>query len=406
MKIDPRTATILALVLSVSACGSPPPAAPAPSVAVQTEPPRQGSLPRIVIAYGTAAPAINGSVSMSVQIDGRIAAIHATPGEAVRAGQPLLDFEVSAAARSAYEQARTAVNLAREERARTERLLAQQLSTQDLLAKAVKAQGDAEASLAALDREYGGAPQRTLTAPFDGVVGQIPVAQGARVPAGSVLVTVTRRGGLLVTVGVEPAQRRQLHLGDPAQLTSLAGQATSLQGKVVRIDQALNTATRLVNVDVAVDEPLLQGEAYRAEIVAGQFSGWLVPHDAVLSDDHGAYVFQLDGAKAVRVAVTLVGGDTVTSVVAGNLDATRPLVTSGNYQLSDGMQVRPAGGSAQPSGSSRPGAAVPPSGTAQPGDPAQPGAAVPPSGTAQPGDPAQPGAAAQPSDSKRSGPST
>jgi membrane fusion protein (multidrug efflux system) len=383
MNIDPRTATILALVLGVAGCGSPPPpAAPAPSVAVQTEQPRQGSVPRTVVAYGTAAPAINGSVSLSVQIDGRIAAIHATPGEAVRAGQPLLDFEVSAAARSAYEQARTAVNLAREERARVERLLAQQLSTQDLLAKAVKAQGDAEASLAALDREYGGAPQRTLTAPFDGVVGQIPVAQGARVSAGSVLATVTRRGGLLVTAGVEPAQRGQVHLGDPARLTSLTGQPTTLQGKVVRIDEALNTSTRLVNVDVAVDEPLLQGEAYRAEIVAGQFTGWLVPHDAVLSDDRGAYLFQLDGAKAVRVAVTLVGGDAVTSVVAGDLDAKRPLVTSGNYQLSDGMNVRPAGGSARPGASARPGT------------------------SAWPGTFARLGTSARPGDSAQSGPST
>jgi hypothetical protein len=42
----------------------------------------------------------------------------------------------------------------------------------------------------------------------------------------------------------------------------------------------------------------------------------------------------------VRVAVTLLGTDGTTSVVAGPVDSRRWLVTQGNYQLSDGMAVR------------------------------------------------------------------
>jgi len=37
------------------------------------------------------------------------------------------------------------------------------------------------ASARTLEREYGGKPRQTLTAPFDGVVSTVPVAQGARV---------------------------------------------------------------------------------------------------------------------------------------------------------------------------------------------------------------------------------
>jgi hypothetical protein len=60
----------------------------------------------------------------------------------------------------------------------------------------------------------------------------------------------------------------------------------------------------------------------------------------VLIDRDGAYVFQVAKGAAVRVAVKLLGSDDTTSVVDGRVDPGRPLVTQGNYQLSDGMAVR------------------------------------------------------------------
>jgi membrane fusion protein, multidrug efflux system len=98
--------------------------------------------------------------------------------------------------------------------------------------------------------------------------------------------------------------------------------------------------TRLVDVDIAVSDPMLQGETFRAHIETGQLQGWLVPRDAVLTDAQGAYVFQVFGGKAIRVPVSLVGTDRATAVVDGPLDPRRLLVTQGNYQLSDGMAVR------------------------------------------------------------------
>ena len=82
-----------------------------------------------------------------------------------------------------------------------------------------------------------------LTAPFDGVVSSVPVAQGDRVAAGAPLLTLTRNGGLVVTVGIEPAQRQRLHVGQSVQVETL-GDVTAHAGKVVRIDRALNPKTR------------------------------------------------------------------------------------------------------------------------------------------------------------------
>lgn len=314
-----------------------------PSVLVKTQQPQRGTLPDLITAYGTAMPAINGGMTLSVQAEGRVMRIAVTPGEAVHAGQPLLDFQLSAAASSTYEQAQSALKLARQEQGRTARLLAQQLGTRDQQAQADKAVGDAQATLSALEQENGGKPRQTLTAPFDGVVGAVPVTQGERVQPGVALVTLTRAGGLLVTVGVEPSQRRRLQLGQAVQLEPLDAGEAGLHGKLVRIDKALNPKTRLVDADVAPDKgsaELLQGQAFRARIEAGRSQGWLLPRDAVLDDAQGAYVFQVADGKAVRVNVKRIGSDDTNTAVDGPIDPARALVTLGNYQLTEGMAVR------------------------------------------------------------------
>jgi RND family efflux transporter MFP subunit len=317
-----------------------------PSVLVSTQPPLRGTWPDTLTAYGTAAPAVDGGMSLSVQSDGQVLQLFATPGEAVHAGQRLLAFEVSPAARSTYAQAQTALTLARGEQTRMARLLSQQLATRDQVARADKAVTDAQAALGALERAYGGKPRQTLVAPFDGVVSAIPVAQGARVPANAPLITVTRTDGLVIAAGVEPGRQAGLRLGLPVQIEALGGAAAPMSGKLVRIDRVINPATRLVDADVAVSGAVLQGDAFRVRIELGAIEGWLVPHDAVLSDADGAYVFQVNSGKAVRVPVTLRGGDAATSLVDGALDPQRPLVTQGNYQLSDGMAVRQTGAGA------------------------------------------------------------
>lgn len=318
------------------------------SVLVQTQPPHRGEIADTLTAYGSAVPATAGGMTLSVPAEGRVMRIAVTPGEAVRAGQLLMEFHLSAAATSAHDQAVSALALAREQQAHTARLLAGQLATRDQKTQADKAVSDAQAALDALEHETGGKPQQTLTAPFDGVVSTVPVAQGDRIAAGAPLVTLTRGGGLLVTLGIEPADRERVRVGQSVQMQSLGGEATVHGGKIVRIDRVLNPKTRLIDADVAANDELLQGDAFRARIQVGILSGWLAPRDAVLDDDDGAYVFQVANGRAVRVNVKRIGSDDKTAVIDGPLDAQRALVVEGNYQLEDGMPVRqqqaPAGG--------------------------------------------------------------
>jgi hypothetical protein len=103
----------------------------------------------------------------------------------------------------------------------------------------------------------------------------------------------------------------------------------------------LNPRTRLVDADVSVPAgSVISGAAFRAEITVGELSGWIVPHDAVLTDANGSYVFQVAGTTAARVNVTVAGPAGGDDVVQGPLAPQRPIVVQGNYQLTDKSPVR------------------------------------------------------------------
>lgn len=316
------------------------------AVLITTVKAHQGSIPDTVVAYGTATPALEGGNAISLQQDGRVAAILVTQGERVRQGDRLLVFDVAPQAVSAYQQAVSAASLAQSERAHTAQLMAQKLATRDQLAQADKAVTDARATLDALQRQGADRARTQVTAPYAGIVDTVPVAQGDRVVAGAPLMTLTRLDGnagvdgLVVTVGIEPALHARVQAGQPVSLHRLPD-GPGIPGHVLRVDGVVNVKTRLVDVDVGVPlSAVLSGESFAAEIALGTLDGWIVPHDAVLNDERGDYLFQVDGGHARRVDVTELGARGQNDTVSGTLDAARPVVVDGATQLADGDAVR------------------------------------------------------------------
>ena len=317
-------------------------AAPPPSVLVTTMTPQQGSIPRTVIGYGVVQSAPGGSQTISVQRAVQVRQVMVAAGQTVRQGQALMVLGAEPAALASYKQAVSALKLAQTERSRLEQMLAQHLATQDQVAQANKAVLDAQAALDVLKSAGGDSTGQTLRAGFDGVASSLPVATGARVPAQTPLIVLEQSNSLAVAVGVEPARRGELASGQPARIEPLDGGSPPQDGAVSAIGGMLDLVTRLVPVLVRpVDaSSLLPGGPVRTSIRVGDAKGWLVPRAAVLTDAKGAYLFQVAGGKASRVAVTIAGMSGTDTVVGGPIDPQLPLVTSGNYQLQDGVVVR------------------------------------------------------------------
>lgn len=334
------TPTLL-VTLSLAACGKPAAPPAEPSVLVTTQPARQGVAPYLVTVYGAATPATDALRTLSLQQPAQVRAIAVTPGAPVRAGQRLIDYTLSAGAVSAYRQAAAALRLAKAEQLHANQLFAQQLATKDQVAQADAAVNTAQAALAAFAEQGAGSSAGGLTAPFDGFVVAIPVAAGDLAQPGAPLITVARRSGLVVTAGFEPTDAQRLRAGQPASVVDLSG-GQSLQGAVLRIATALNPKTRLIDGDIKVPAPLIPGDSFRVTVSVGQIQGWLAPHRAVLNDAQGDYVFQVSGTRAVRVPVSVVSTSGDTDVLQGALDARRPLVVDGAFQLQPGALVRTA----------------------------------------------------------------
>lgn len=335
-----RALLAMPLALSLVACGRAPDPAPEPSVMVGTVPARRGSLPATVVAYGSVAPALGGTQTFNMAQPGQVTMLRAAPGMVVHAGQQLATFTTAPTARSLYQQAANAVGAARRQQATTALLLSQQLATQDQLTQANKAVADAQAALAGLQAEGAGQAVRGIVAPFDGVVTAVTVAQGDRTQPGAAILTVARAGGIVVTAGLDPADRAAVTAGQAASLKRLSGGA-ALAGHVLRVGGALNAQTRLVDVDVGFPTgALLPGEALQVAIETGQVAGWVVPHAAVVTSGGPARVFQIVGGKAKAVPVRIVLSSDKGDVVDGPLDAGNPVIVDGAYQVSDGAAVR------------------------------------------------------------------
>jgi RND family efflux transporter MFP subunit len=307
---------------------------------VKTVQPQHGRAARTVTAYGSAAPSSLSARSLTLAQPGQVTAVLVTAGEAVRKGQPLLTFATAPTAVAAYRQAQTALTLAKAQQQHASQLLAQQLGTRDQQATADKAVADAEAQLSALRREGAGSASVTLSAPFDGLVATTPTSAGDRPAPGATLITLNRTAGVQVTLGLEPGWRSQVKLGQAVRLEPLGG-GPAVDGKVIRIDAVMNPRSHLVDVDVAIPAgQALSGQAFRGRVAVGTLDGWLAPHEAVRVEDGKAFVFQVAGGKAHRVEVQVLQAGRDTDVVSGALDPSRPLVTSGAYQLDDGDAVR------------------------------------------------------------------
>ncbi|MHA6204967.1 efflux RND transporter periplasmic adaptor subunit [Dyella soli] len=332
------------LVLALAACAADESAdKDAVSAAVSTVPLQQGSLPETIMAYGTAGPAADAAQVLSIQAAGRVTRWEVTPGASVKRGQHLLSFALAPAAVAAYQQALGARTLAEAQRAHTAQLMAQQLATRDQLDQADKALQDAQSNLDALVEQQGRAPVIELTAPFDGIVATVDAAQGDVLQPGAALLSLQRGDGLVVTVGVERQLMARVQAGAHATLSPLDATAP-MHGAVRRVARALNPHTHQVDVEVVPDGALVAGEGFRADIVIGQWQGWLLPRDAVQGGEADRHVFQVADGKAVRVPVRVLGESDSVSVASGALDPHRPLVTVGATQLDDGMAVRTAAG--------------------------------------------------------------
>jgi len=331
---------LLLAAWSSHALAAQPDASP-PSVLVTLTPLRQGSLAHTLLAYGTVQAPPSARQMVMAPAAETVGTVYVHEGDEVAKGAPLLQLVPNPQTAAAYAQARSALRVAEQLAARTRQMQAQHLATAQQLADAQKSALDARAELAALKARGAGGPE-TLRAPFRAIVLRLSTAPGTQASAGAPLLALAQPAGMVLKVGVAPAEAGLVERGDKASVSAEGGQP-DIPASVLQRGSIIDPATGLVPVEIALPvDRLLPGQAAAATITVGQTQGYVVPHAALLIDDHGnPYVVQADDMKAHKVQVQVVGMQGDEDVIRGaRLDAGQPLVLAGNYQLDDGMNLR------------------------------------------------------------------
>jgi RND family efflux transporter MFP subunit len=315
----------------------------APSVLVTLTALQSGSLARTVTAYGVVQAAPSAQRAMMASTSQTVSAVYVHAGDEVASGAPLLELVPSPQTGAAYTQAQSALRMARQLTTRTQQMFAQHLATAQQLADAQKAESDAHANLGALQAQGAGGAD-VLRAPFRAIVLSLSVSPGTLATAGTPLLELAKPAGMMLKAGVAPAEAGLIELGDKTRIEAV-GEGGRWLGTVLRRGAMIDPASGLVPVQISLPaDQLLPGQTAQAIITVGQTQGYVVPHTALLVDDHGkSYVVQADRMKARKVPVQVLGTQGDEDVIRGEgLNADQPLVLSGNYQLDDGMNLRVA----------------------------------------------------------------
>jgi membrane fusion protein (multidrug efflux system) len=185
--------------------------------------------------------------------------------------------------------------------------------------------------------------QRSIRAPFAGVVGIAQVDPGERVGPDTALTTLDNRTSLSVAFQVPEPFLARLEQDQKLNLTNVAFPDRQFQGKITHIDSRIDPQTRTVTVraNVPNKEDLLRpGMSFRIRLALPGEPVIRVPELAVQWAREGAHVWIVREGQSIRVPVQVVRRVEGAVLAKGNMQAGEAVVVEGVQRLRPGRQVR------------------------------------------------------------------
>ncbi len=310
-----------------------------------------------VEAIGTAS-ALNG-VDLTVQLDGVVQKINFKANQDVKQGDILLQMEDSIQradlAAAEAEAVLAQQNLKRADTLRTRGVGA--VSNVDTTASA------ANAAVALVEKMRATLAQKSVKAPFSGVIGIPKVDIGQYLTPGTVIATLQNTDIMRIDFTVPEQLLATIKLGQTVKVGSNTDKL-DFTGKIVGIDPKIDPTTRLVSVRAEVDNPdhkLTPGQFVQVRVELPEESNVIaLPQTSIVSSLYGDYVYVVrpeqkqESAKAGEAAKAQEGQKQVAQQVfiklgrrsAGNVEVTSGLkpgdiiITAGQNRLSSGVPVK------------------------------------------------------------------
>jgi membrane fusion protein (multidrug efflux system) len=308
----------------------------AQAVLVELAAARHDVLRRRIEAVGTTLA--RQAVDIVPLTSGRVVSIDFEPGERVAKGAVLvqLDDEIEKAEVAEAAAALREAELAYERavKLRTNNTVAQ-ATVDDLKA----ARDGAQARLDGAARHLA---DRTVRAPFAGVVGLRRVDVGARVDDDTVLTTLDDLSEVEVDFAVPEIFYGAIAPGQSVSAQSVAFGERRFEGKVTTIDSRIDPVGRSFRVRAVLPNPdltLPAGMFMHVELILAEREAVTIPEEAVVAEGSATFVFTTEDGRAQRREVELGQRDLGRVEVLDGLEAGEQVVASGLQRLRDGAAV-------------------------------------------------------------------
>jgi len=261
---------------------------------------------------------------------------------------PELDQQLSQAI-AARQQAAASLSLAKSTVERWEALRKKDVVAQQELDEKRSTDAQAKANLAAFDANVERLREleafKRVVAPFPGVITRRNVDVGDLIDTntGRALFVLTQTDPLRVYVNVPQAYAHLVKAGQQVIVTQAEISGRKFQGRVERTSGAIDTATRTMQVEVALpnrDGALLPGAYVQVQLPLAASGDMLLNANAVLFRSEGVRVASVDDAGKVKLLPVRLGrnyGDRI-EVLEG-LKGNERLVLNPPDSLADGDVV-------------------------------------------------------------------
>jgi RND family efflux transporter MFP subunit len=345
-------------LLALTACAkqAPPQAAPQ-AMPVQTETIAAAAVPQ----YDEYVSTIKSrrSATINPQVDGNLTRLYVHSGQRVHAGEILMEIdpakqEATVSSSKATEQQKLAVFQYNQiEVERQQKLFEQGVTSRDAFDQAEQnyknSQADYESSVATTQSQRKQLGYYHIAAPFDGIVGDVPVHLGDYVSATTMLTTVDENRDLEAYIYIPTERVTQIRKG--LSVVILDNQENVLEHTAIdfispQVDNGLQgiLAKAPVHADLGKLRNLQQ---IKARVIWTTTAIPVVPVLAVtrLGGQTFVYVAQNQGGKFFARQRPVQVGDTVGNnyAVLSGLQNGEKVIVSGTQFLMDGAPVQPLG---------------------------------------------------------------
>lgn len=356
-------AALLVVALAVAACSEGgKKKAETPPVPVTTAQASARDIPVTLQVVGRAEA--YESVALKSRVDGQVAAVLFTEGQAVKQGDVLIRLDPSdfaarlqqAEASAARDQALIAKSRSDTARytALKERNFVSEEKVSDIRTNEAAASANLRASQAAVDVARLQLSYTTIRAPFSGVVGARLVFPGSSVKINdTTLAVVNRVRPLLVSFSLPekhlPRVRTALAAAGGSRMkvdVSLPGDPSQrYEGEVHFVDNAVDASTGTIMLKAMLpnsEGKLTPGQFLNVKLLLETLAGAVtVPNEAVQQGAEGNFVYVVkDDQSAELRAITTAAADAGMTAIAKGLAVGETVVTDGQLRLAPGVKVK------------------------------------------------------------------